>query len=210
MVVQRSESTDVRPVELLRRLGKRHGGWWIVGGLLALALSFAVGTTPLSQTTVGLVGGAGLILSVFGLAVSVVGFAVTLQQIKQTRSDVAATQAEATRIRSALKQYDVLQESTKAEYALRATKLHMDAEFPSGITSSYTDFNHSLLLIREHADDLPDDLGAAMDSACKYVDSLCRRIDGNKVTLDEKHISVLRTHFLLARRLQAHLSKSVI
>lgn len=206
----RSEAHDVQPAEVFRQLVSRHSGWWVVGALVVVALSVGVGAAPLPESRIGFVGGAGLILSVVGLAVSVVGFAFTLYQIKQARSEVAATQAESARIREALKQYDVLQEATRAEYALRTTKLHMDAGFDSGITTAYTDFSHSLILIKENEDGLPEELSNEMDESCKYVDNLCKRIDGKKVTLNEKHISVLRNHFLLARRLQAYLSKSVI
>lgn len=185
----------------------------LIGVLLVLVAAFVTAwlarlPTPEGQT--GTLTALGVVLSVLGVAVSLGGFALTLQQLSQAKTAIDAASKEAERIRLSLKTYDATQDATRAEYALQDAKRHFDrGDFPSGATS-YSNCASSLAMIRKNVDNLPGEMGDAIDLADKYIENVCIRIDKGNGSWDFKQKSELRSHDRLIKRIQTHLQRSAI
>ena len=182
---------------------------------LLLVIGIAVATVWVARLNlpvgrVGMTNALGTVLAVVGLLLSIGGFTLTLQQIAQTRSDLEATQAEASRIRLSLETYESAHEASQAAYALKSAKGHMELGSHPQLASSYSDCSQSLTLIRENVADLPADLIAGIEDAETYIEGLCLKIDRGTLKVGEKHIAEMRKHSLLIRKIQIFLQRKSI
>ena len=76
----------------------------------------------------GVVGGLGLLLSVFGLLGTIVGFWITWKQLKRTKTATEASSEAVGKLRLRMAQYDTLAELSYAISATRETRRHIDGQ----------------------------------------------------------------------------------